>query len=64
MTDREYADRAEAILHAAVGDEDAFVDVAPEVQRVDGGAWVTAYIWVPNEEEDDGPRPSPAARGV
>lgn len=35
------------------GDDDCEIDQDAEVLFTDGGAWVQAWVWVPQEVDDD-----------
>ena len=52
-TDKEF--RAAALEHARRHPEDIELEAFSEVQRADGGAFVTLSIWTPDEKTLDAP---------
>lgn len=49
MTDEEIIETA---MDSYDKDEISF-DLNPEISRGEGGAWVAAWVWVDNEDEDE-----------
>jgi hypothetical protein len=39
--------------YAAPSDDDIEIDDSPAAERADGGVWVQAWVWVPDDAEDD-----------